>query len=427
MLTLAWDDRTVAEGQGPSFLKRCAMLETASCSGPLTHFTVAADEVRPRRRLLAMLGGGATFVLFVAIAAAFVVSGGHTGGREGPSRAPDAGAVLPPLATLRGATTEDRANWARRQGQSRLAELRVRQDRLTRRQARLAALLGAAQSRNIVLDPETMRPAAGSEAPVLARLAALPAAAPRPIPGDAGALSLQAADLPPAARRAADLDVALRGLERTQDVILAALERATEARIAELARFPARLGIEMELHGTGGPLIELRGVEAPLESGDRFEVFHAALREVDELERVVAALPIRSPLEGKARVTSGFGRRQDPFLGRQAMHAGIDLAAPRGTPVRATGSGTIRFAGWNGGYGRMVEIDHGNGHRTRYGHLSRIGVATGEAVRDGDAIGAVGSSGRSTGPHLHYELVRDGRRRDPGPYLDMAELVGEKI
>ena len=160
---------------------------------------------------------------------------------------------------------------------------------------------------------------------------------------------------------------------------------------------------------------------------DRFEVVEAGLGQLDDLEELVGALPVRLPLKGRFVQTSAYGKRMDPFLGRPAMHTGVDFAAPSGTAVHATGSGTVRFAAWNGGYGRMIEIDHGNGHRTRYAHLSSINVKKGDKVGAGDIIGAVGTSGRSTGPHLHYELMRDGRRRDPSIYVKVARAFDGRI
>jgi len=115
--------------------------------------------------------------------------------------------------------------------------------------------------------------------------------------------------------------------------------------------------------------------------------------------------------------TSGFGVRSDPFLGRPAMHTGLDFRAATGDPVRATANGKVVSSGWAGGYGRMVEIDHGNGLSTRYGHLSEIGVKVGDQIKIGQVIGAVGSTGRSTGPHLHYETRIDGDAVDPQKFL----------
>jgi murein DD-endopeptidase MepM/ murein hydrolase activator NlpD len=113
-------------------------------------------------------------------------------------------------------------------------------------------------------------------------------------------------------------------------------------------------------------------------------------------------LPGIWPVNG--RLMGGYGVRTDPFNGEGAMHTGIDISAPQGTPVHATADGIILHAGWNGGYGRCVIIDHGNGYQTWYAHLSRIDAIEGQEIRQGETLGAVGTSGRSTGAHLHYEV-----------------------
>lgn len=115
----------------------------------------------------------------------------------------------------------------------------------------------------------------------------------------------------------------------------------------------------------------------------------------------------------RGRMTSGYGMRQDPFTSRATFHGGIDLAAPAGTPVHASRKGVVRFAGWASGYGRLVVITHRYGYETYYGHLSRILVRKGERVAAGRKIARVGSSGRSTGNHLHFEVRRRGHRRRP--------------
>ena len=128
-------------------------------------------------------------------------------------------------------------------------------------------------------------------------------------------------------------------------------------------------------------------------------------------------MPYRKPVIGEVEFTSGFGVRSDPFLGRPAMHTGLDFRAATGDPVRATANGKVVSSGWAGGYGRMVEVDHGNGLSTRYGHLSEIHVKVGDVIKIGQVIGAVGSTGRSTGPHLHYETRIDGDAVDPQKFL----------
>jgi murein DD-endopeptidase MepM/ murein hydrolase activator NlpD len=130
-------------------------------------------------------------------------------------------------------------------------------------------------------------------------------------------------------------------------------------------------------------------------------------------------------VSGDIDISSGFGVRMDPFLHLAAMHTGIDFRGNAGDPVHATAAGTVTTAGWSGGYGKMVEIDHGNGLSTRYGHLSQIEVDVGDKVRLGQIVGRLGSTGRSTGPHVHYETRIDGEAVDPQKFLNAgAKLNG---
>ena len=118
-----------------------------------------------------------------------------------------------------------------------------------------------------------------------------------------------------------------------------------------------------------------------------------------------------------SNVSSSFGTRWHPLLGGYRFHAGVDLVAPTGTQILATSPGVITEAGWCGGYGFCVTVDHGDGYHTLYGHLSRVDVSAGERVASGQRVGLVGSTGQSTGPHLHYEVRFNGRPVDPRPYL----------
>ena len=136
-----------------------------------------------------------------------------------------------------------------------------------------------------------------------------------------------------------------------------------------------------------------------------------ARRDLDQM-----AFPSRAPIPG-VEISSGFGRRVDPFTRRPALHAGIDYSAPYGTTILASAGGRVRRAGPYGAYGRTIEIDHGDGLVTRYGHVYRILVRVGDTVLPGQAIATVGSTGRSTGPHLHFEVLREGRQVHPDLYL----------
>jgi murein DD-endopeptidase MepM/ murein hydrolase activator NlpD len=220
------------------------------------------------------------------------------------------------------------------------------------------------------------------------------------------------------------LQTSLDQVETRQIAALNSAEDGMESRVRRMRGVITDLGLDMaQLEaatprvGMGGPYVP---VKLPADAGPferqlyRINITRA---QMDRLNRVMALVPYRKPVVGEVEFTSGFGIRSDPFLGRPAMHTGLDFRASTGDPVRATANGKVASAGWAGGYGRMVEIDHGNGLSTRYGHLSEIGVKAGETIKIGQVIGAVGSTGRSTGPHLHYETRIDGEAVDPQKFL----------
>ena len=138
------------------------------------------------------------------------------------------------------------------------------------------------------------------------------------------------------------------------------------------------------------------------------------------LKRSSEAIPVRKPLP-VMQITSSYGYRVDPILKKPGFHAGVDMRGEEGSPVVATGAGKITHAGKKGGYGLMVEVTHGDGLKTRYAHLSGITVTRGQIVTAGETIGKVGSTGRSTGPHLHYETVRNGKTVDPMTFLGTSK------
>lgn len=144
------------------------------------------------------------------------------------------------------------------------------------------------------------------------------------------------------------------------------------------------------------------------------------------VERTTVAIPSLVPVAG-ARMSSAYGMRRHPVRGGWRMHKGVDLAAPTGTPVYASADGMVGRADWFSSYGLFIRIDHGADMETRYAHLSKLAVAAGERVRKGDLIGYVGSTGRSTGPHLHYEVRVGGVAVDPIPYMvDRTPLVASR-
>jgi murein DD-endopeptidase MepM/ murein hydrolase activator NlpD len=137
---------------------------------------------------------------------------------------------------------------------------------------------------------------------------------------------------------------------------------------------------------------------------------------------MVKVLPVTAPLESY-RVTSPFGVRADPENDRAGFHTGVDLAAPYDTPVYSTAPGVVTFAGYRDDYGKIVEIDHGNGIATRYAHLHAFTVSVGEHVNLHQQIGYLGSTGRATGPHVHYEVVVNGEPQDPEKFIGLSRYV----
>jgi murein DD-endopeptidase MepM/ murein hydrolase activator NlpD len=167
----------------------------------------------------------------------------------------------------------------------------------------------------------------------------------------------------------------------------------------------------------GGPFVPLN-LDA---DGSAFERAAVSLQDtilaVEHLRKTISSVPLRKPLAGDPDVTSGFGARIDPFFGRAAMHTGLDLREDYGADIHATATGRVTIAGPDGGYGNMVELDHGNGLSTRYAHMSVILVSEGQMVQAGQVVGRIGMTGRTTGPHLHYETRIDGEPVDPLRFL----------
>jgi murein DD-endopeptidase MepM/ murein hydrolase activator NlpD len=172
----------------------------------------------------------------------------------------------------------------------------------------------------------------------------------------------------------------------------------------------------------GGPFVAIDEDVDPETFRTKVEVVTGEIDRFATVRRFASQLPLSRPIAGAA-VTSRFGTRIDPFLGRLAMHTGIDFRAALGHPARATAGGTVITAEYSGGYGNMVEIDHGNGITTRFGHMSRIDVTAGQVVSAGTIVGRAGSTGRSTGPHLHYEIRIDGEAIDPMRYIKAGSEI----
>jgi murein DD-endopeptidase MepM/ murein hydrolase activator NlpD len=219
----------------------------------------------------------------------------------------------------------------------------------------------------------------------------------------------------------ASLRSSLDQIEARQSASLDAAEATYDAKARRLRGVLADLGIKSasgaRLAGVGGPFVPVRPDAQAGTFDRRMSRVALARAEVDRLSRTVANIPVRKPIMGELDLSSGFGVRVDPFGHGAAMHTGLDFRGDSGDPVRATANGKVTTARWTGGYGKMVEIDHGNGFVTRYGHLSVIGVHVGQLVKTGQVIGQVGTTGRSTGPHLHYETRVNGEPVDPQRFL----------
>jgi len=222
-----------------------------------------------------------------------------------------------------------------------------------------------------------------------------------------------------------------RILERLEEAATASLEPLQE--LFQQAELPTDRIIEQVRRtytGQGGPLVPLsvssRGPDGEDVNDPMAERANAILQKFDEvnLHRMAADMvPLYQPVQAAFRFTSPFGYRRDPKTGGRRMHNGTDFAAPVGTPLVAGGDGVVIQSGWAGGYGRMVTIQHQFGYTTRYAHMSRIRVSQGQRVSRGDRIGDMGSSGRSTGSHLHYEVRLNGTPVNPMTFIRAGHNV----
>jgi murein DD-endopeptidase MepM/ murein hydrolase activator NlpD len=224
----------------------------------------------------------------------------------------------------------------------------------------------------------------------------------------------------------------LKQVEARQLAMAGKARAAGEARFAQTAEHMRRLGLAPErfvivrggaMGGPYEPVNEGDDTAGSAESADaQFRALFLTWKKLDMLEQTVISIPSMQPVD-KVTLTSSFGVRSDPFRGTAAMHAGVDIPGTIGTPIYATADGVISHAGRQGGYGNLVQINHGRGIETRYGHLSKILVEDHARVRRGQLIGLMGSTGRSTGSHLHYEVRVDGRAVNPIPFLQTGEYL----
>jgi murein DD-endopeptidase MepM/ murein hydrolase activator NlpD len=329
--------------------------------------------------------------------------------------------------------------------EDRIAELRARIDRTTSRQ-----LLDQEQFEQKLDDLLRRQSAMESRATALGTLAdPVVTGSVRPQGNSTGAGSPAASqgrdrrsslepDRTAAARRSgkdtdinsklARVEASLDRLDHRQALGLAQLQERYEGKARRLHGVLAELGLKLggpAPAASGGPFVPIK---LPGE-GNNFERAVARIKiartQAEHLTHTLLRVPIRKPVTGEIDVSSPFGARLDPFLHIAAMHTGLDFRGDTGEPIHATAAGTVVSAGWSGGYGKMVEIDHGNGLSTRYGHLSEIDVNVGDDIRIGQVIARMGSTGRSTGPHLHYETRIDGDPVDPERFLRAgAKLSG---
>ena len=236
----------------------------------------------------------------------------------------------------------------------------------------------------------------------------------------------------PAFRALAEQTERVRRMSGNETALLIGVDRQVASRIDMLETVIRRVGINPDQFeqqkAIGGPDVPLGEMRIDGISDQRFIAAYASAgahgEELDELFAGLRHIPLTTPVRGRNyQITSGFGGRVDPFTHHVSFHPGIDYAGPWGSNIAATAPGTVIFAGPRGGYGNMVEIDHGYGIHTRYGHMSSILVHVGQKVSKGSFVGKLGSTGRSTGPHVHYEIWLADVVRDPSRFIEAGRHV----
>jgi murein DD-endopeptidase MepM/ murein hydrolase activator NlpD len=232
--------------------------------------------------------------------------------------------------------------------------------------------------------------------------------------------------------RLSTIDERLSELHVAQQSAMTKLARRALTNLDDVRAMIAGLGLDVARvlgrtaarpqSGVGGPFVPASPSDASPAVQAGFGAADRAVARWEGVQQALRSLPLGAPIP-QVSVMSPFGRRVDPFNGLAAFHSGVDLGGAMGMPVHATAPGRVTFAGTNGGYGRMVEIDHGQGLVTRYAHLSRLMVRPGDRVHYGQTIGLMGTSGRSTGVHVHYEVLVDGKPRDPMKFIQAGSYV----
>ena len=230
------------------------------------------------------------------------------------------------------------------------------------------------------------------------------------------------------------LENQIREMESNQLLLYHRFSEVTETKIADIEASLSVTGLDIDLlakrqktrGGQGGPFIPLD--KASQDSGPLQESLNQLNANVDrlqDLQGLIVRLPLDAPVS-HFEINSSFGVRSDPFTGQTSQHLGLDLGAPYKASVVSPGEGKVVHAGWDGSYGRMVEIDHGMGLLTRYGHMARINVQEGDKVERGTVLGQIGCSGRCTGPHVHYEVISNGQQVNPLKFMKAGSDVFKK-
>lgn len=220
----------------------------------------------------------------------------------------------------------------------------------------------------------------------------------------------------PEARRLANIEARQIALAEHLTRIATIRSQKAAAAIREFGLDPKALAVEAKT-GMGGPFIPFFGKKQKQVRDPRFSKMFAALEQMNAMERALAGIPTSMPA-AIGMMSSDFGYRSDPITGAGAMHSGLDFKGPHGTPILAAADGKVSFAGWQGGYGNCIEITHANGLVTRYAHMSGFTVSLGQDVKRGIQIGRMGSTGRSTGTHLHFEVRVNGSAINPMKFLE---------
>ena len=198
---------------------------------------------------------------------------------------------------------------------------------------------------------------------------------------------------------------------------------STNEILDELGQIGIRPAMPDDNDAVGGPYLPANDGPDAANMVDDANAVADALTRFKAARTAIDAAPVHMPMVGQMRMSSNFGNRKDPFTGRLAFHSGMDFGAPSGTMVLSAGTGEVTFVGEKSGYGNVVEVTHSNGLLTRYGHLSAFLVKEGQSVKTGTPIAKVGSTGRSTGPHLHFEVRRSDQAINPIQYLNAGKRL----